>query len=184
MKDTVFNRPLASLVEFYNSYCGACQRFAMTYKEFAKNITKWNGVAQVCAIDCASDLNNDVCRQYEVMRYPTVRYFPPNYAFGNKHLGTHFEHSLVPNVENLTDELTRHIMNETNGESDWPKFDKFSGNQWNDIFDEIPLDTKYVYVVSDQLPGYLPQQVLLDNIAEEQISVKIIDSSSNLSKVR
>lgn len=178
-QDSVFQRPVASFVEFYNSYCGACQRFAATWKAVALNITSWRPIVQMGAIDCASDENNDVCRQYEIMRYPTMRYFPPHYASGEKQLGVNLDHLLVPGVDELIDELTSHLMNETSGGPEWPKFAKYDGKHLTDIFDDAALGTKYVYVVNSNLQGLLPQQVLLDHVGTENIDVRIVDPNSS-----
>jgi thiol-disulfide isomerase/thioredoxin len=36
--DAVYNKSNVWVVEFYNSWCGFCQRFAPTWKEFAKSV--------------------------------------------------------------------------------------------------------------------------------------------------
>lgn len=183
IQDALFDRSFASFVEFYNSYCGACQRFAPTWKAVAKNVSSWTGIVQIAAMDCASDENNDVCRQFEVMRYPTMRYFPPNYSKGKKQLGTNLDHLLVPQIEELIDELTTHLVNETNGSADWPQFEKFEGLHWKELFDGAALDTKYVYIVNSELPGFLSQQALLDNVGVAHTAMKIVDGNSPLVKV-
>lgn len=130
---------------------------------------------QICAIDCASDENNDVCRQYEVMRYPTMRYFPPLYASGPKQLGTNLDHLLMPQIDELVDELTKHIVNETVDSPGWPNFESYQGKDWSKIFDNAALDTKHVFLVSESLPGFLAQQVVLDQSGVENIDVRLID---------
>jgi thiol oxidase len=147
------------------------------------NITRWSNVVQIGAIDCASDENNDICRQYEVMRYPTMRYFSPNYAWGDKQLGANLDHLIMPKTPDLLDELTQLLVNETKGDQDWPKFEKFTGAQWKDLFEDAALGTKFVYVVNDELPGLLPAQAVLDNLNVEQASVRIVDGKSDLVKV-
>lgn len=37
-KDAVFGRNHAWIIEFYNSWCGACQRFASVWKAFAADV--------------------------------------------------------------------------------------------------------------------------------------------------
>lgn len=130
-------------------------------------------------MDCASDENNDVCRQYEIMRYPTMRYFPPNYLPGPKQLGTNLDHLMVPALDELIDELTTHLVNETAGGVEWPKFGKFEGNNWQEIFDDTALDTKYVFIVNSNLPGFLPHQVLLDHIGVDYAAVRIVDGENS-----
>lgn len=107
-----------------------------------------------------------------------MRYFPPNYASGPKQLGTNLDHLLVPQVDELIDELTTHLLNETNGGAEWPNFDKFEGKSWKDIFEGAALDTKYVYVVDSNLPGLMPQQVLLDHVGVEFAAVRIVDGEN------
>jgi thiol oxidase len=181
MNEAVYEREIASLVEFYNSYCGACMRFSSIYKSLAKNVTKWKSFVQVAAIDCATDENNDVCREYEVMRYPTFRYFPPKYSKekGEKKLGVNLDYLLVPTPELLFNELVTRLYNETNGGSDWPKFEKFVGDNWNEILNTVPAEVQYVYVLSDDLPATLPEQIVLDYANHgEKFAVRIVDASN------
>ena len=32
---------------------------------------------RLAAIDCAQDVNTATCRQYDIMGYPTLKFFPP-----------------------------------------------------------------------------------------------------------
>lgn len=178
-KKAIYQQPKASFLEFYNSYCGACQRFATTWKAIAQNTSSWGSIVQIGAIDCASDENNDICREYEIMRYPTMRYFPPHYPPGAKQFGLNLDHLLVPTEIELVDVLTSHLMNETNGGPEWPKFEKFEGKRWKDIFEDALLDTKFVYVVSSELPGLLAQQVLLDHVGVDFVDVRIVDAETS-----
>jgi len=42
------------------------------------NILAWNDIVIVAAIDCADDDNNPICREYEIMHYPMLKYFSVN----------------------------------------------------------------------------------------------------------
>ena len=37
----------------------------------------------VAAIDCAMEYNMETCREYEVMGYPTIKFFSPNTPAGD-----------------------------------------------------------------------------------------------------
>lgn len=87
LKQRVFNQPHASLVEFYNSYCGFCRRFAPIWKQLASDILGWQKLVHVTALDCSRDENNAICREFEVMAYPTIRFFSPYYADGEQKIG-------------------------------------------------------------------------------------------------
>lgn len=42
------------------------------------NVSAWNDIVVVAAIDCADDDNNPICREYEIMYYPMLKYFSVN----------------------------------------------------------------------------------------------------------
>ncbi|CRK90663.1 CLUMA_CG004364, isoform A [Clunio marinus] len=180
IEKVVFNNPKATFLEFYNAYCGTCQRFSSVWKEVGTSIAPWNSIVEIAAIDCASDENNAVCREHEIMRYPTMRYMPPNYQKGKKQIGTNLDHLNLPTFDDLLDEITIRLVNETEGGPSWPNFDNFDGNNWKDVFNEASLDTKFVYIVNDNLLGYLPQQVVLDHINVERVDVRIVDGEFRL----
>lgn len=37
----------------------------------------WRSVVKVGGIDCAEETNIPICREYEIMGYPTMLFFPP-----------------------------------------------------------------------------------------------------------
>lgn len=174
---TVYDRPIATFVEFYNSFCGACQRFATIYKALAKDLEPWRPIVEIAACDCANENNNALCRTMEVMRYPTLRYFGPKSIAGS--LGTSLDHLLLPTVDVMVDEFTGLLVNETQGHEKWPRFSKYSGSDWLQLFDDVTdSEVKYVFVVSDGLPGQLAQQAVLDFVGSDDINVRIVDSAN------
>lgn len=179
-RDAIYQRSIATFCEFYNSYCGACQRFAAIWKEVAKNVSDWHSIVQVAAIDCSTDENNDICREYEIMRYPTMRYFPPGYASGEKQIGINLDHLLMPQINDLIDELTAHLHNETNIGPDWPKFSKFEGAIWKDLFNEANIDVKYIYILSDSLPSALSSQIILDHVGAPHVQIRVGDTTKKV----
>ena len=40
----------------------------------------WSSVMRLAAIDCAQDENVATCRDYEIMGYPSLKFFPPKAA--------------------------------------------------------------------------------------------------------
>ncbi|CAL4126257.1 unnamed protein product, partial [Meganyctiphanes norvegica] len=70
---TILGAENAWIIEFYNTWCGHCIHFAPTWKEFAKDIEEWDDTIKVAVIDCAVDENTEICRDYEVMGYPTMK---------------------------------------------------------------------------------------------------------------
>jgi len=66
------------MVQFYSSWCGHCRHFQPTFSAFGARVQGWTPLMGVGVVNCAAEINNDVCRHYEVMGYPTVKLFPAN----------------------------------------------------------------------------------------------------------
>lgn len=71
------NNSVAYMVEFYNTYCGHCQAFAPVYKQLATRVKNWTIVARVAGVDCAQDINVNLCTDNNILGYPTILFFPP-----------------------------------------------------------------------------------------------------------
>lgn len=89
-KSEVYNNERSFLVEFYNSWCGHCQRFAPSWKALATDVKEWKDLVGIGAVDCSNDENYPICREMEIMAYPTVKYFHENYKEGLGKKLTHF----------------------------------------------------------------------------------------------
>lgn len=82
----------------------------------------------VAVIDCAQEENMPTCREYEIMGYPTLKFFPPKSAIGEVgHTRDSFQKE-VPSIKNDMIEYIKKIArNKTYAEAteNWPKFEPF-----------------------------------------------------------
>ncbi|EDW23799.1 GL23804 [Drosophila persimilis] len=76
LRDHLATVPKGKLVQFINIFCGDCQRFAPTFKDVARDLYKWQRVLSIYAVDCAQEKNVQICRDFQVLKTPTLRYFP------------------------------------------------------------------------------------------------------------
>ena len=53
----------------------------------------------VGAIDCAAEENMPTCREYEVMGYPTLKFFTPNTPTGDMGIERHSREKTVPAIK-------------------------------------------------------------------------------------
>lgn len=73
----------AFFVEFYSSWCGACQAYAPKFKAFAKcvnacsissrQLEPWSSLVQVTVLNCADDKNLPICREHSINAFPTIK---------------------------------------------------------------------------------------------------------------
>lgn len=169
LPSTIYDKPYATYLEFYNSYCGFCRRFAPSWKELSQDIKHWRDVVQVGAVDCSLDENGDVCRVFEVTSYPSIRYIPPMYAAmakdeGNKpQIGSFVgsaDHSAMKGL------LIQYLANETNAQPHWPNFKPLSGTQASTVLDEAVVPgtvVGFVFVQDDTVkPNTTVAEIMLD----------------------
>ncbi|CAL8126047.1 unnamed protein product [Orchesella dallaii] len=78
IKSTIFGTKNAWIVEFYSSWCGHCIHFAPVFKQLAAEVESWSSVAKLGVIDCADEGNIPACREFEIMGYPSIVFFPPS----------------------------------------------------------------------------------------------------------
>ncbi|EDW01757.1 sulfhydryl oxidase 1 [Drosophila grimshawi] len=117
--ETVLEQNRGSLVEFYNTYCGHCRRFAPVYKKLAEQLHPWQDVVIVSAIDCAAEENNGICRTYEVMSYPTLRYLGPSFQPTATQYGVKLETQNPDELRSLLAGLVS-VENQTANNIHWP----------------------------------------------------------------
>lgn len=171
----VYNRPYASNVEFYNSFCGFCRNFAPIYKEFAKSVSGWRDTIQIAAIDCADDGNNDICREMEIMQYPTLRYFPPFYRNETNNFGIGIQHSFMQVGE---PHLYQLMANTTNIPNNWPALLPMESISTESLFASLPSNVEYVFLVHlpDTPEPVEAQRVALDLRRLREIQVRMVPS--------
>lgn len=178
---SIYEQPYASNVEFYNSFCGFCRNFAPIYKKFAEDIVGWRDTIQVAAIDCANDANNDICRDMEIMRYPTLRYFPPFYQKETNHLGIEIDHLPQEVGEPY---LFKLMANTTNVPNHWPNLNPINADSTEELFKELPSDVEYVFIVNESNnQSITAQKVAIDLRKTKEIQVRRIESASIATKL-
>lgn len=167
-------QPYASVIEFYNAYCGHCRKFAPVWKQFAEDLKDWKDIVHIVAVDCSHDANNGLCRTYEIMSYPTVKYFSPNAVFDAKKLGTEIEEQ---QPEDIKDKLVGFLKNETDPPKHWPSLQSLEENNINNLFIGLPASIQYIFIIYPEEDSNIGLEVALDLHSIKKIAVKQVDST-------
>uniref|UniRef100_A0A336K3J4 Sulfhydryl oxidase n=1 Tax=Culicoides sonorensis TaxID=179676 RepID=A0A336K3J4_CULSO len=176
LKPAIFDKNYASLVEFYNSFCGHCKRFAPLYNQIAANMSLWYpDILQVTALDCSVEENSDTCREFEVMAYPTLRYFPPHYKQGEKKLGLAIEHL---DAKKVIDIVVGNITTEQNPPSHWPSFKFLLETNKELLFSQVPAEVKYLFLFYESNSSLLGSKLILDLNQVKECQLKRINFES------
>ncbi|XP_073845973.1 quiescin sulfhydryl oxidase 1 [Musca autumnalis] len=185
-KDEVLNRNHSILVEFYNSYCGHCRKFAPTYKLLAAELYDWREIVPIAAIDCAAEENNGICREYEVMAYPTLRYFGPGYS-PSENENNYGSKIMTQNKEEIRSILAEFVAaeNKTSNMSSWPDFKPLKESHTSSIpalFEGLDSLKKYVVVVYERENTTVGIETVLHFVRYPNIAVKHTSNSELAAK--
>jgi len=153
----------AWVVEFYSSWCGHCIHFAPTFKEFAADVYGWREVISVGAIDCAMEENMPTCREYEVMGYPTLKFFTPNTPTGDMGIERHNREKTVPAIKkDMIEFLTDlQVKKSEKASKSWPRLvpAKVNGFHISNIWEGDP---RVVILMIEDVNATMGSEVILD----------------------
>uniref|UniRef100_A0A8C9LE92 Thioredoxin domain-containing protein n=1 Tax=Pavo cristatus TaxID=9049 RepID=A0A8C9LE92_PAVCR len=65
--------PSAWAVEFFASWCGHCIHFAPTWRALAEDVREWRPAVMLAALDCADEANQQVCADFGITGFPTLK---------------------------------------------------------------------------------------------------------------
>jgi len=153
LQDAITGRPHAWLIEFYASWCGHCRDFAPFYTQFAEEVAFWGDVIKIGAIDCADWKNEDICSDYDIKGYPSVKYFAPH--TGNDDLGI-LRESWSSSLESLKEDAITFIQNsqDTMNLTEWPSLEPITDLSGSDNVD--------LFIILEAEDSFTGREVLLD----------------------
>ncbi|XP_029163854.1 sulfhydryl oxidase 2-like isoform X2 [Nylanderia fulva] len=153
-------------------------RFAPTWKALASDILSWNDIVVVAAIDCADDDNNPICREYEIMHYPTLKYFSVNAHPPS--LG------LVIEKEDNIDSVRRNLISRLETEqqegrgSTWPNITPYRNVEITDIWRTTSSSVKYFFFIFEGTGSPLGTEVILDLHRINSLQIRRVTSDNEL----
>lgn len=172
----LYGKPNAWIIEFYNSWCGFCQRFAPSWKALATDIKGWRPLIAVGAMDCSDDDNSAICRDFEIMGYPTLRYFHENYqkgSFGDNVLKGDDVHSHRKYL------VAKMIEEQIAGRGDmFPKLTPYTHPNTDHLFQDLPDETQDAFLVLEAKDTLYGAEVALDLHRVSNIVVRYSPSNN------
>lgn len=161
-KQSITNSNRAWLVEFYNSWCGFCQRFAPSWKDFAGDVKGWSDLVVVAALDCSSETNNGLCRDYEIMSYPNLRYFHEGFQEEKNNYGFAMKRGVT--AEDHRHDLVNVIVNEQKlgRAKHFPNMLPLNSSSLDGIFEGAAPEVKYAILIVHEPTSLIGPELVLD----------------------
>lgn len=173
---SIFGQDHASLVEFYNSYCGHCKRFAPTYKKLANETWYWRDIIKVMAIDCAAEENYyEICVNFDLNVYPTLRYFKPQYEPSESDYGYKIRSQNIDVIRSTIILLTAN-ENQTSPKKIWPNFmEVLKEEAYTDLlFSSAPPTVQEIILVFEPKNKTIGLETILNFVRFPAIQVRRI----------
>lgn len=179
----IYGQKHALLVQFYNSYCGHCRSFAPTFKAMAAELVTWKNIIRLGVLDCSVEENNEICRQFEVMAYPSLRYLHEFYVKGNGNIGEKIH------IANNHEKLKSNIISKMQSEQvsgrllSAPSLHIDSYSSYSAVFKSLPHDTSYAFLVFENSNSTMGSELALDMNDYQHIRVVRVSGTSELNNI-
>ncbi|CAB3377480.1 Hypothetical predicted protein [Cloeon dipterum] len=173
----VYEKQKIWLVEFYNSWCGFCQRFAPVWKEFAAGVHPWNEIVTIGVVDCASPDNNPLCRDLEVMSYPTLRVYPLMSKVGD--LGQELvAEKTVSSIKSALLDYVEKEQLEGRGNQEWPTLIPYRNSEITNIWARVPDAVQNMILIFEEAGSTMGREVILDFGKVRNIRVRRVTTNN------
>ncbi|XP_064310584.1 sulfhydryl oxidase 1 [Phalacrocorax carbo] len=165
--------PSAWAVEFFASWCGHCVHFAPTWRALAQDIREWRPAVMLAAIDCADEANQQVCIDFGITGFPTLKFFR---AFSKK-----AEDGIRITNPSATIEDLRHaiITNLEQSQDAWPPacppLEPASAEEVRSFFQRNK--DQYLVLIFEKSDSFVGREVALDMLQYENVAVRRVLSS-------
>ncbi|XP_059059777.1 sulfhydryl oxidase 1-like [Achroia grisella] len=179
----VYNQRHAAVVQFYNSYCGHCRAFAPKFKAMAKEFVPWKPIIQLAVMDCSVEENIEICRQFEVMAYPSLRYVHEQYKKANGNVGDRIQ--MAEAGDKLKAQVIMKMQNEqSKGRLGFaPKLGIGSYASYASALTDVPNDVTYTFLIFENENSTIGSEIALDINDYQHIKVKRIYENSELADI-
>ena len=123
-------------------------------------ISDWKDVIAVAAVDCANDDNNPVCREYEIMRYPMLKFIPANSK--PDHMGVAVDKGKnVEEIRSTIIEILKKEHVEGRGAS-WPNITPYRNSDIKNLWKNVPKSVKFIILIFEDIDSFVGTEVILD----------------------
>uniref|UniRef100_A0A2A4JRH9 Sulfhydryl oxidase n=1 Tax=Heliothis virescens TaxID=7102 RepID=A0A2A4JRH9_HELVI len=179
----IYGQSHAVVAQFYNSYCGHCRAFAPKFKDLAGEMVHWKNIIKLAVIDCSVEENNEICREFEVMAYPSLRYLHEFYVKGNGNVGEKIQ--ITDTHEKLKAQIISKMQSDqTIGRlKSAPFLGIESYMDYRSAVNDVPSDINYTFLVLENANSTVGSELALDLNGYPHVRVKRVHETSEIANL-
>ncbi|TWW57919.1 Sulfhydryl oxidase 1 [Takifugu flavidus] len=173
VETVLVNSTAAIVAEFYASWCGHCVAFSPVYKSLARDIKEWKPAVDLAAVDCAATETRQLCFDYGIKGYPTLKFFHAYSKEGSKGLSLKgFPRDVRGLRHRIIDQLEKH-------QEPWPPacppLEPISQAEIDSFFETN--NVQHLALIFEDDKSYIGREVTLDLLQFENIAVRRVLST-------
>ncbi|XP_011613149.2 sulfhydryl oxidase 1 [Takifugu rubripes] len=173
VETVLVNSTAAIVAEFYASWCGHCVAFSPVYKSLARDIKEWKPAVDLAAVDCAATETRQLCFDYGIKGYPTLKFFHAYSKEGSKGLSLKgFPRDVRGLRHRIIDQLEKH-------QEPWPPacppLELISQAEIDRFFETNSV--QHIALIFEDDKSYIGREVTLDLLQFENIAVRRVLST-------
>jgi len=151
-------------------------------KRYIPLISDWKDVIAVAAVDCANDDNNPLCREYEIMHYPMLKFIPANSK--PDHMGvTVNKGKNVEEIRSTIIEILKKEHVEGRGAS-WPNITPYRNSDIKNLWKYVPKSVKFIILIFEDIDSFVGTEVILDLHQIDSVHVRsVLNQNEAVSKL-
>jgi len=137
----------------------------------------WRNVVRVAVVDCVVEANTPLCREYEIMYYPTVKFFP---AHSKDFLGKAIEKG--ESAQSLRKSLAEILVKEQQEGrgTDWPNLTPYRSGNLHNLWKDVPNTTKYAALVFTDKESDIGVELILELSLIPAIQARVVLSDNEV----
>lgn len=151
-------------------------------KRYIGLISDWKDVIAVAAVDCANDDNNPLCREYEIMHYPMLKFIPANSK--PDHMGvTVNKGKNVEEIRSTIIEILKKEHVEGRGAS-WPNITPYRNSDIKNLWKYVPKSVKFIILIFEDIDSFVGTEVILDLHQIDSVYIRsVLNQNEAVSKL-
>ncbi|GAB6031516.1 Sulfhydryl oxidase 1 [Chamberlinius hualienensis] len=154
-------RQNAWLFQFFNQWCGHCVQFSKTYIQLASIVKPWSPVITVAALDCADTANLEICRNFSVTAFPTLKFFPTNMNEDDRG----YLYTGIRSVEEIKQSMIKFVStDDARPNPAWPSLSSIKNLNEDNMWDASPKDSKNVAILLESEDSYIGREIILGTL--------------------
>lgn len=140
------------------------------------SVAGWTGAVRIGVFDCVVEANTPICRDYEIMHYPTVKFFSAHYQKGS--YGQEVDKGKdAPEMRHILAGLLEKEQLEGRGRS-WPNITPYRSSDLHNLWKDSPSSILYSILIFKDKKNEVGADLVLDFSRIPSVQIRTVSAEN------